>query len=236
MATAVINGQYINYELAGVMDFRLRTPALMLHGNGESMKIFSKVVPQLSATRGFVLMDSRWQGGSRPVDEGERPHITYELMADDAIKLMEDELNIGEYDVIGFSDGAITAIYMALRSIRVRRLILIGVNSDPSGLKPRMIRLIKRSLSEASHSKNPAEAELLRLMLEEPRLTNNDLASVVCETTVVYGQRDEAIKRSHAEAIADAIPRGSFLEIRNAPHEIPRTHPNELAELIRSLL
>ena len=236
MATAVINGQYINYELAGVNDFRLRTPALLLHGNGESMKIFSKVVPLLTANRGFVLMDSRSQGGSKPVDPDEAPHITYELMADDAIKLMEEELGIGEYDVIGFSDGAISAIYMALRSIRVRRLILIGVNSDPSGLKPKMARLIKRDLSDAERRGNRVEAELLSLMLREPHLTNNDLASVICETTVVYGQRDEAIKRSHAEAIADAIPRGSFLEIRNAPHEIPRTHPNELAELIRSLL
>ena len=129
MAKAIINGQNINYEIVGVRDFKLRTPALLLHGNGESMKIFSGFVQQLASSRGFVLMDSRWQGGSYPVSEEDEPRISYELMADDAIKLMEDELGVSEYDVIGFSDGAITALYMALRSIRVRRLILIGVNS-----------------------------------------------------------------------------------------------------------
>ena len=41
MPKAVINDQYINYEIAGVRDFKLRTPALLLHGNGESMKVFA---------------------------------------------------------------------------------------------------------------------------------------------------------------------------------------------------
>ncbi len=236
MPRAILNGQNINYELAGVKDFKLRTPALLLHGNGESMKVFSSFVPLLSASRGFVLMDSRYQGASVAAEEGEPPEISYELMAQDAIGLMEDKLGIGEYDIIGYSDGAITAILMALRSIRVRKLILIGVNADPSGLKPRMVRIIRKDYVEAKRRRNRIRMELCRMMLEEPHISNSDLASIICETTVVYGSKDEAIKREHASAIADAIPRGSFVEIKNAGHEIPRTHPNELAELVRSLL
>ena len=236
MARAIINGQSINYEIVGVKDFKLRTPALLLHGNGESMKIFSGFVQPLAASRGFVLMDSRYQGGSMPAGEGEVPHISYELMADDAIKLMEQELGIMEYDIIGSSDGAITALYMALRSIRVRKLILIGVNSDPSGLKPRAVRQIKKELAAAQHRHDRVGFELNRMMLEEPKLTNSDLASVICETTVVYGQKDDAVKRDHASAISDAIPRGSFVEMKNAGHDLVVTHPNELAELVRSLL
>ena len=236
MARAIINDQSISYEIAGVTDFKLRTPALLLHGNDESMKTFSAFVPFLSGSRGFVLMDSRWQGASIPAFEGEVPHISYELMADDAIKLMEDELGIAEYDVIGSSDGAITALMMALKSIRVRKLILIGVNSDPSGLKPRAVRMIKHDLRVAQHRHDRVHAELCRMMLEEPRLTNGDLASIICETTVVYGQKDDMIKRDHCSAIADAIPRGSFVVMNGAGHDIPRTHPEELAELVRSLL
>lgn len=236
MPRALINDQHIHYELAGVRDFKLRTPALLLHGNGESMKIFSGLVPQLSSSRGFVLMDSRCQGDSVPANEGEVPEIGYDIMADDAIRLMEDELGIGEYDIIGHSDGAIIAILMALRSIRVRKLILIGVNTDPAGLKPRTVRAIKKELAYEQHRRHRVKAELLRMMLEQPHIKNSDLASIFCETTVVYGQKDEAIKREHAIAIADAIPRGSFVEIRNAGHDIPVTHAGELAELVRSLL
>ncbi|MBO4305882.1 MAG: alpha/beta hydrolase [Clostridia bacterium] len=236
MPKAVINDQYINYEIAGVRDFKLRTPALLLHGNGESMKVFAGLVSILASSRGFVLMDSRYQGGSSPAVEGLVPHISYELMADDALKLMEDELGIGEYDIIGYSDGAITAMLMALRSIHVRKLILIGVNSDPSGLKPKTVRAIKKSMSDAQHRKKRIRYELCRMMLEEPKLTKNDLASIICETTVVYGQKDDAIKREHSSQIADAIPHGSFVEIKNAGHEIPITHYKELSELVRSLL
>lgn len=236
MPRTIINDQNINYEFAGITEFRLRTPALMLHGNGESMRIYAKVLPPLMATRGFVLMDSRYQGDSKPLYGDRPPRITYDLMADDAVKLMEETLNIGEYDIIGFSDGAITALKIALRSIRVRRLILIGVNSDPSGLRPAAVRQIKRDREKAAQEGRLVKAELCRLMLEEPKLTRDDLAKVICETTVVYGRKDEAIKRGHAEAIADAIPRGSFIEIKNAGHDIPRTHPDELAEIIRSLL
>jgi pimeloyl-ACP methyl ester carboxylesterase len=236
MARALINDQSINYEIMGVSDFKLRTPALLLHGNGESMKVFSRFAPLLSASRGFVLMDSRFQGASEPIDAEAGVKISYELMADDAIKLMEEELNVPEYDIIGFSDGAITALLMALRSIRVKRLVLIGVNSDPSGLKPKAVRAIKHDLRIAEKKRDRVHAALCRMMLTEPHITNSDMASIICETTVVYGKKDEAIKREHAQAIADAIPRGSFVEFKEAGHEIPMTHPNELAELVRSIL
>ena len=157
-------------------------------------------------------------------------------MADDAVKLMEEELNIPEYDIIGSSDGAIVAILMALRSIRVRKLVLIGVNTDPAGLKPRMLRTIKRELRSAERKRDRVRAALCRMMLTEPHISNAELASLICETTVVYGQKDEAIRREHASAIADAIPRGSFVEVKNAPHGVASSNPGELSELVRSLI
>lgn len=236
MAKAQINDQIINYEIVGVRDFRLRTPALMLHGNGESMGVFGGVVAPLLSAKGFVLMDSRYQGDSRPADENAAPRITYKLMADDAIKLMESELGVAEYDVIGYSDGAITALYMAMRSIRVRRLILIGVNSDPSGLKPKGVRYIQREMRLAEQAGDEVKCELCRMMLEEPHITRDMLASVICETTVIYGKNDEFVKKDNTTAIADAIPRGSLHIIPGAGHEIPTTHAGELSDLIRTLL
>ena len=236
MAQALINGQFINYEIAGVKDFRLRTPALMLHGNGESMGIFGPVVSPLLVAKGFVLMDSRYQGDSYPEHPERPPRITYDLMADDSLKLMERELGVAEYDIIGFSDGAITALLMAMRSIRVRRLILIGVNSDPSGLKPKGVRYIQRELRMAKQAGDRVKAELCRMMLEEPHITRDMLANVICETTVVYGKNDEFVKKENASAIADAIPHGSLHIIAGGGHDLPSTHPGELSDIIRTLL
>ena len=236
MATALINDQIIHYELAGAEDSSLRTPALLLHGNGESLEIFRPLVSSLRMARSFVLMDSRYQGESVPQDESQPPRITYKLMASDALKLMEHELGVKEYDIIGFSDGGITALIMAMHSVRVRRLILIGVNTDPSGLKPKAVRWIQRQKRIADKQGEAVKSELCRMMLEEPHITRDMLASVVCETTVIQGKNDEFVKKEHASAIADAIPRGSFHLIAGAGHEIPSTHTGELSDLIRTLL
>lgn len=236
MAIAVINDHSIHYETAGVADFRLRTPALLLHGNGENMHVFDRFVPLLSSSRGFVLMDSRYQGESEPLDPNAEISLSYEAMADDALKLMEDVLGVTEYDVIGSSDGAIVALLMALRSIRVRRLILVGLNTDPSGLKPKTARAIKHELKLCERRRDGEGAALCRMMLTGPHITGADLASIICETTVVYGKKDECVRREQSEGAANAIPRGSFVEFKTAGHDVVRTHPSELAELVRSLL
>lgn len=236
MAQALIGDQIINYETAGQCDFKLRTPALMLHGNGEDLHTFDKVTAPLLSSRGFVLMDSRCQGGSHPVDESVPASITYDLMADDAIALMEDELGITDYDVVGFSDGAIIALIMAMRSIRVRKLILIGVNVTPDGIKPKMIRAMQKSLRCAEQANDARAASLIRLMLEQPNITRTMLAGIICETTVAIGKNDEYIKREHSMAVADAIPRGSHVIIAGAGHDVPSERPGEVTDLIRSLL
>ena len=140
MPKAVINDQYINYEIAGVRDFKLRTPALLLHGNGESMKVFAGLVSILASSRGFVLMDSRYQGGSSPAVEGLVPHISYELMADDALKLMEDELGVAEYDIIGSSDASIknavpTDLSRILNKAPIERIYANGSTAEKLYLK-----------------------------------------------------------------------------------------------------
>lgn len=236
MAEALIGNHVIHYEIMGVRDFKLRTPALMLHGNGESMGIFDGVMAPLLSSRGFVLMDSRYQGESHPVDENEPPEIHYELMASDGMELMENVLGITEYDIIGYSDGAVIALLMAMRSIKVRRLVLIGVNADPEGLKPRAIRSIQKEKKLAEQEGEALKTELCRLMLEEPNITRDMLAGIICETTVFIGKNDEFIRREHSQSIADAIPRGSHTVINGAGHDILSERPGELSDYIRSLL
>lgn len=47
MAEFIHGNQSIHYELAGVREFRLRTPVLLLHGNGEDMHIFDNMIAPL---------------------------------------------------------------------------------------------------------------------------------------------------------------------------------------------
>lgn len=226
--------QIINYELCGAFDNDQRTPVLLLHGNGENMEVFSKLAPHLMNTKDLVFMDSRLHGRSYPLPGGDES-LSYEAIADDALALME-HLGIWDYDVIGFSDGGIAALIMAMHSLNIRRVIAIGANIDPSGLTFRARRDIKREYKRACAAGDGYTAELMRLMLEEPHITLNDLAAIAAETTIVLGTRDNFISKKHSEQIADAIPHGSHVYIEGASHDIPRSYPAALAELIRTLL
>ncbi len=233
MPQIVIGNQMIHYETAGQCDFKLRTPALMLHGNGEDMHTFDRAVAPLLSYRGFVFMDSRYQGKSKPVDASAPIVLTYQQMANDALALMEGELGILDYDIVGYSDGAIVGLLMALRSIRVRRMILIGVNISPDGIKPAARRRIEK---EYLRTADPLTRELQRLMLEEPDIPLTSLAKIICETTVVIGKNDDCIRREHSQMIADAIPRGSHVVVKGSGHGVPYDRPDELTDLMRSLL
>lgn len=233
MSEFIHDNQSIFYELVNPSKFSARTPILMLHGNGEDMEIFEKVLRPLLNFKSFVLMDSRLHGRSHPLENGSRS-LSYEAIASDALALME-HLGITEYDVIGYSDGGIAALMMAMRSIRLRRVMTIGANTDPSGLTPKARRIMSADHKKALAEGDELAAELTRLMLEEPHITESQLASIICEVTVVIGSRDSFISRQHSEHIANMIPRASHITIEGAGHGIPETHARELADLIRNI-
>ncbi|MBQ2111402.1 MAG: alpha/beta hydrolase [Clostridia bacterium] len=227
------DGHKLHYEFCGQDDPEY-VPILLLHGNGENMNIFSSTVRPLLSSNCFYLLDSRLHGGSEPL-EGARTELHYEDMAEDAIALME-QLRIREYDVVGFSDGGIIALIMAMRSKAVRKVITIGANTSPDGLTLFAKLMMKRERRAAEKRGDTLAAERQRLMLEEPDITLNDLAKIIAEVTVVLGEKDPFIKRRHSEQIAFAIPHGSHTLVPGAGHGIPETHPEELAEIIGNVL
>ena len=232
MPEFIHDDQSIFYELVNPSRFSERTPILMLHGNGEDIEVFENVLLHLLHSKSFVLMDSRLHGQSHPLENGSR-RLSYELIASDALALME-HLGIGEYDIIGYSDGGIAALLMAMRSMKIRKIMTIGANTDPSGLTARAKHEMAAAHKKALADGDEHTAELMRLMLEEPNITPDMLASIICEATIVLGSRDRFISKKHSERIAALIPRASHIVMEGAGHGIPVTHAKELAELIRN--
>ena len=107
---------------------------------------------------GNQSIHSRTQGESFSLDGG--GEISYSAMADDAAALM-DELGINEYDIVGYSDGGIIALLMAMKSFKVRRFFTIGANTDPSGLTAKAVREIKTALRKETHESEPLAVPLL---------------------------------------------------------------------------
>src|ERR1700749_2148357 len=86
------------------------TPLLMIHGNGGSIRAFAHNIPYFAAKYRVVVADSRSHGKSK--DPG--PELTFEMMADDEAALL-DALHIKSAYVIGWSDGGIVALELAMR-------------------------------------------------------------------------------------------------------------------------
>ena len=122
----------IHCETAGPKD----APVLvLLHGNGEDLHIFDPQTNYLSQFYRTVAVDTRGHGRSTRGTAS----LNFYTFASDLLAVL-DALLINKAHIVGFSDGAITALHVALTAPeRIRSMMLLGVNYNPQG-----IRLIPR--------------------------------------------------------------------------------------------
>lgn len=217
----------IFYEIKGDIN-STKSPVLLLHGNGENHSIFNKAIAPLLDKYKFISIDSRGQGRSTGTG------ITYEAMTQDVLSLLE-QLNIFSCDVIGFSDGGIIALMMAMNTNIVRRMIAIGANLNPKGIKPfyRMCIGLMRFIYTTGGKQK--QRELYDLMLTAPNIDGKDLRAVNCEVLVCAGTKD-MIKHKHTQYIAASLPNAKLRFAEGAGHMIPHTHPKWLCAVIKSFL
>jgi pimeloyl-ACP methyl ester carboxylesterase len=189
-------------------------PVLLLHGGLAHSNYWGHQIEALAASFAVTVMDTRGHGRS-PVASGV---FSYAAFAEDAAALM-DHLNIPAAAVIGWSDGAITGLQLAMtRPERVSRLFAFGANSSLDGLipggakNPVFAAFGSRCRTEyAALSPHPERwarlTEGLRHMWRtEPNMTAPMLGRVKAPTTISDGEHDEIIRREHTARMAAAIP------------------------------
>jgi pimeloyl-ACP methyl ester carboxylesterase len=211
-------------------------PLVLLHGNGESHRVFDRMVPALAGRHRLVGLDSRGHGAS---PRGDGP-LTIASMADDVDAAL-DSLGLDGVDVLGYSDGGNIALELALRHPgRARALVVVGANLFPSGLKATSLVPIRAAhglLRAAVPAFPPARcaAERLALMTDDPHLDPADLARVEVPALVVVGERD-VVRPEHTRLIADALPHARLAVVPGAGHALPCTHPAPLVALTEEFL
>ena len=132
---ADVDGGRIDYQVHGDLNSG-KTPLLVLHGSFMSGDAMRPLVEPFAASRPVIAIDARGHGRT-----GDFPgSITYELLADDAAAVLA-ALNVRSADVLGYSMGGTTAIFMAIRHPdRVgKQIILAGTYAAR--------RLVSRSAS-----------------------------------------------------------------------------------------
>jgi pimeloyl-ACP methyl ester carboxylesterase len=202
-------------------------PVILLHGALGSSEDWANQVPALMA-RGYrvILIDSRGQGRSTR----DARALSYELMAADVLAMM-DTLAIEKAAVVGWSDGAIIGLILAMQHpARIRRVFAFGANMDPSGLlpvalsDPFVVALLDRAakdharLSERPDDFEALSAAVFRMMATQPNYRAEDLATIRGPVAIVHAERDEFIIRAHSEYLARSIPGAQLIVLRDVGH------------------
>ncbi len=208
-------------------------PLLIIHGNGGSIKDFTKQIPYFSKEYKVILADSRSQGKS--VDTGDS--LTYEMMADDLNALL-DNLNLDSCYVIGWSDGGIDGLLLAIRHPeKVKKLAITGANlwPDSTAVEPSLFVWLADVVDSLSKVKQTPEVKnvfkLTSMMTKEPNITLEQLHTIKCPTLVIGGDHD-ALLPKHTMLIADNIPQSYLWIIPNSGHSTPINYSKQFNETI----
>ena len=218
---AQVNGVSVHYAIYGQ-----GSPVIFLHGGLANADYWGDQVLPVAAHHTVILMDSRGHGRS---SRDARPY-GYDLMADDVVALM-DQLKIAKADIVGWSDGGILGIDLAMRHRdRVGKVFAFAANTVTSGVKdgveqnPTFAAFIARAGREyQAYSATPEEYrafvdQISRMWAEQPNWSDAELKAIDTPILVVDGDHDEAIKREHTEYIAATIPHAGLLILPNTSH------------------
>ena len=218
---ARINGINLYYATIGQ-----GPTVLLLHGGLANSDYWGHQVAALAPHHTVILLDSRGHGRST---RDARPY-GYDLMADDVVALL-DTLHIAKADIVGWSDGAILGLDLAMRHPdRVGRIFAFAANTLTSGVQdgveknPTFARYIARAgreyarLSATPKDYNAFVAQISRMWETEPNWTDAQLKSIRAPVLVVDGDHDEAIRRAHTEYIAATVPGAALVILPNTSH------------------
>ena len=218
---APVNGIRIWYATFGQGE-----PVLFVHGGlGNSDYWGNQVRALVAAHYRVIVMDSRGHGRST---RNAQPY-GYDLMSDDVVGLL-DYIRIRKVALIGWSDGAIIGLDIAMRHPgRLSKLFAFAANIDPSGVSdiqhsPTFTAYIARAgkeyerLSPTPKQYNQFVAQITKMWNTQPHWTRADFAKIRVPTWIVDGDHDEAINHDQPRTMADWTPNAGLLIVPDVSH------------------
>ena len=244
------NGAYVDagglntyYEVNGAGD-----PLLLLHGGFCPAETFDGLTPGLAEAYRVYLPERRGHGRTPDVDGP----ITYEIMAQDTIAFM-DALDIRDAHVVGYSDGAVVGLHVALqRPYFVSKLVLIGqaLNHDDlpaqvqeilrEGMTPEILPPFLRELYASVSPDGPEHFDVVFEKLKAtwetaPSFELSELEHLSVPTLFMLGDGD-MVTVEHAGAVQRAIPDAQLAVVPGASHGLPMEKPELVSRLVVDFL
>jgi pimeloyl-ACP methyl ester carboxylesterase len=249
---APVNGLRMYYE-----DHGQGRVLVLIHGGGSTIETsFGALLPRLARTHRVIAVEQQAHGHTEDL---ERPH-SFEQMADDTAALLA-QLHIREADVLGFSNGGMTALQLAVRHpALVHRLVICSGFYAHAGLIPelragfaqppnadQMPKVLRDAYLAASpHPDLPRfVAKTVAMMRGFTDLPEERLRAIDAPTLVMLGDRDVILPEhalrlaklvKHGElAIFPGVQHGTYLGVAESPPPSPPLFDFTVATLERFL-
>ncbi len=224
----------IYYEIYGEENEEV---LILLHGNSGNLHYFDEQIEYFKTKYKVVAIDSRGHGESS-FGQGS---LSLTVMADDLYAIVYN-FGFNNFNLLGFSDGGSIAMYFAMRhGDMIKRLILVGANINPWGVKLRhqLPIFISYQMCRLASSLNPLMANLnkeyLGLMVNEPYILTEDLNKIKTKTLVIAGSKD-MIRDSHTRKIAGSLPNSRLKIIKGGDHFVSKKRPDEFNSVLEEFL
>lgn len=230
---APVNGIRMYYEVHGAPG---GVPLVLLHGGGSTLDVtFGRVLPVFAANRRVIAVEEQGHGRSTDRDAP----VTFEGSADDVAALL-GHLQVDQADLLGFSNGASTALQVAIRRPQlVRKLVFASSMTKREGAHPQLWEFMRQA--DFSNMPQPLKDAFLEVTRDELRLRtmhdkdaarmrdfedvpDESLRGLRAQTLVVIGDQD-IVRPEHALELTHLIP-GARLLI------LPGGHGDYLGEAV----
>lgn len=210
---APVNGIRIWYA-----EFGQGEPVLLLHGGLANANYWGLQVRALQQHYRVIVMDSRGHGRSTRDARG----FGYDLMADDVVGLL-DYLKIRRVALVGWSDGAIIGLDIAMRHPeRLTKLFAFAANYDTAGVadvdhspvfKAFEMRAGREyaALSPTPKDYNRFLTAITQMWAREPNWRRADFQRITVPTWIADADHDEAILPDQPITMAKWVPQAGLL-------------------------
>ena len=239
-------------SLAGVLTWYAVDGAgealVYLHGGFSDSGELDPVRDSYAARFRVYTPDRRGHGRTPDVDGP----LDFDRTAADTIAFLEEVVG-GPAHLVGYSDGATTALHVALRRPDlVNRLVLISGQFHAAGLLPGLFdddpvraaeQIAHSPLAERYAQLSPdggahfrvIAGKVLRMTMNEPRLAAACLADVQSRTLVVTAD-DDAVSLEHTLELYRALPNAELAVVPGTSHVLIMEKPRVVGQLVLDFL
>jgi len=229
---AGLNGIKMYYETYGSGD-----PVLVIHGSGQSIADMNFQIAHFAKSNRVIVVDSRGHGKTNLGTD----HLTYIQMMEDYNALL-DQLGVNGTNVIGWSDGGILSLLLAIHHPdKVNKLAIMGANlrPDDSAVDPEVGKLLQpvsdmfdeMIASQDTSADWQLQRQLFDLLMTQPNIPIESVQKIEAPVLVIAGDKD-IIRTQHSFEIFENLPRAHLAILPGQTHWAPVTDPEGFNALV----